>query len=221
MERPLPSHPATPRGPGSGAGAQPRWARSNPLPPRPHPRTSGCGRRQRGRPGARRKGAFSPQCAAQIGNSSAEVIGSVGRSALERLPPVPPPHDQSRRSKLAQMLGDSVQIQLWFGSRSHAWLHVGPGLLDRIQPPGLRRALFPSAASPRSPHTCVPLGRLGQPGRIRHRQEPGAPAGSSHFISPAVPGARQPPAWPPPGPGPRRGAERTPPGMARLRPGNS
>ena len=105
---------------------------------------------------------------------------------------MPPPHDQSRRSKLAQMPGDWVQIQLWFGSRSHAWLHVGPGLLDRMQPPGLRRAPFPSAASPRSPHTCVRLRRWPAG---PHPAPPGAwsPAGSSHFIFPAVPGARQPP----------------------------
>lgn len=89
--------------------------------------------------------------------------------------PCPLPTINQSCSKLAQMLGDSVQIQLWFGSRSHAWLHVGPGLLDRIQPPGLCRALFPSAASPQSPHTCLPLRRVGQPGRIRHRRQPQPP----------------------------------------------
>lgn len=118
------------------------------------------------------------------------LLGGLSWS-VSRLCPLPTINQSC--SKLAQMLGDSVQIQLWFGSRSHAWLHVGPGLLDRIQPPGLRRALFPSAASPQSPHTCLRLRRVGQPGRIRHRQEPAAPAGSSHFIFPAVPGYGSPP----------------------------
>lgn len=123
------------------------------------------------------------------------LLGGLSWS-VSRLCPLPTINQSC--SKLAQMLGDSVQIQLWFGSRSHAWLHVGPGLLDRIQPPGLRRALFPSAASPQSPHTCLRLRRVGQPGRIRHRQEPAAPAGSSHFIFPAVPGYGSPPHCAPP-----------------------
>lgn len=120
---------------------------------------------------------------------SLALLGGLSWS-VSRLCPLPTINQSC--SKLAQMLGDSVQIQLWFGSRSHAWLHVGPGLLDRIQPPGLCRALFPSAASPQSPHTCLRLRRVGQRGRIRQRQEPAAPAGSSHFIFPAVPGYSSP-----------------------------
>lgn len=167
-----------PEGPaGHGAGA----ARAEPAP-------------ANGR--AQGKGHFRLNVLSRLEAALVKSLALLGGLSWNVSRPCPLPTINQSCSKLAQMLGDSVQIQLWFGSRSHAWLHVGPGLLDRIQPPGLRRALFPSAASPRSPHTCLPLRRVGQPGRIRHRQEPAAPAGSSHFIFPAVPGVRQPPARP-------------------------
>lgn len=132
---------------------------------------------------AQRKGHFRLNVLSRLEPALVKSLALLGGLSwsISRLCPLPTINQSC--SKLAQMLGDSVQIQLWFGSRLHAWLHVGPGLLDRIQPPGLCRALFPSAASPQSPHTCLPLRRVGQRGRIRQRQEPAAPAGSSASFS--------------------------------------
>lgn len=138
------------------------------------------------------KGHFGLNVLSRLEPALVKSLALLGGLSWSVSRPCPLPTINQSCSKLAQMQGDSVQIQLWFGSHSHAWLHVGPGLLDRMQPPGLHRALFPSAASPQSPHTCLPLWCLGQPGRIRHRQQPAAPAGSSHFIFPAVLGYGSP-----------------------------
>lgn len=141
----------------------------------------------RGRPGCRTAGGASAGSAQRKGHfrlnvlsrlepalvKSLALLGGLSWS-VSRLCPLPTINQSC--SKLAQMLGDSVQIQLWFGSRSHAWLHVGPGLLDRIQPPGLCRALFPSAASPQSPHTCLPLLPLAS----------GAASGSARSLQPPL-----------------------------------
>lgn len=178
-----------------------------------------------GRAGAQEragKGAFSPQCAEQIGNSSAEVIGSVGRSALERLPPRAP----SPRSITAQQISPDagrfgsnpavVWIALACLASCGTWAFGQDTAPRSPQGPVSQRSL-----SPKPTHMCSirapwPAGP--------HPAPPGAWSPrwqlALHFAGGAG-GTAAPPAWPPPGPGPSRGAERTPPSIARLRPGNS